>query len=225
MSSIAPSRAHRASALALLLGLVATSGNAALIRPDSALAGSEFSGLYDIGNAIDGSGLPAGFDAAAMHANYSTHNHWTTKSGAIAAGTSWAEFSFDSAQTLNTLYLWNHRSNVIASNAFYAVTQFDLVFKDAAGGVLASVLNVAAVGGLNDGKAQTFSFAEVAGVKSVRFVIDKNSTPANHTGVNYTGVAEVAFGLVAAPIPEPGTYALMALGLAGVAAVARRRAR
>jgi hypothetical protein len=66
----------------------------AMVRPDSATAGSTFSGLYDIGNAIDGSGLPVGFTPADAHADYAVNNHWTTTSGAVQAGTAWASFFF-----------------------------------------------------------------------------------------------------------------------------------
>jgi hypothetical protein len=215
---------HAAYCIAAFCALSAASAQAALIKPDTAVTGSQFSALYDIGNAIDGSGLPLGFDAAALHDVYKVNNHWTTLAGAIAAGTAWAEFSFKDAQTLNTFYLWNHQSNGgIAASPYYAVTQFDLIFKDGMGNTLSSVLDVAAVGGAGNSAAQVFSFAEVSGVKTVRFVIDANSKPLGFTRADYTGVAEVRFGLVAAPIPEPGTYALMALGLAGVAAAARRR--
>jgi hypothetical protein len=206
----------------IALALACGSASAQLIRPDSATAGSEFSSLYDIGNAIDGSGLPADFTVADLHANYSTNNHWTTANGAIAAGNAFATFFFDDAQTLGAFHLWNHRSNVIASNSFYAVTQFDLVFKDAGGNTLGELLDVAAVGGLGTGAAQTFTFDAVSGVRSVLFRIDSNSTPAGHAGVNYTGVAEVAFGQ-AAPVPEPSTWAALGAGLTGLALVARRR--
>lgn len=207
---------------ALALSTAGMAAHAQLIRPDSAVAGSFFNANYDIGNAIDGSGLPAGFTLASLHANYAVNNHWTTQNGAIAAGTAWAEFSFTAPQTLGEFHLWNHRSNIIAANSFYAVTQFDLIFKDASGGVLASVLNVPAVGGLGTGAVQSFSFPQVSNVSTVRFVIDANSTPPGHGGVNYTGVAEVAFGV--GVVPEPGTWALLAAGLALVGGVARRRA-
>lgn len=204
----------------LAAALLPTMAQANLIRPDSAVAGSTFSSSYDIGNAIDGSGLPAGFTSADLHGTYTTNNHWTTKNGAIAAGEAWAEFSFAELQTIGQFHLWNHRSNGVASNAYYAVTQFDLVFKDADGAVILSLDDLTALGGLGTGAVQTFTFVPVSGVKTVRLVIDANSTPAGWTGVNYTGVAEVAFDTTS-PVPEPAT-ALMALaGLATL--VARRR--
>lgn len=206
----------------LLAGLWATPALAdpdTLIRPDSAVAGSTFSGSYDIGNAIDGSGMPAGFTLADLHGNYSTNNHWTTASGAVAAGTAWAQFFFDTPQTLGQFHLWNHRSNGVASNAHYAVTQFDLQLRDADGAPLLTLLDVPAAGVPSagyDGSVQSFSFAATEGVSSVWFNIDRNVRIDlfGGTGV-YTGVAEVAFG---APIPEPGSVALMLLGLAAVGA-------
>jgi hypothetical protein len=212
----------RALLTTLALAAAATAAQAQLIRPDSAVAGSTFNSNYDIGNAIDGSGLPAGFTLASLHANYAVNNHWTTQNGAIAAGTAWAEFSFLAPQTLGEFHLWNHRSNVIASNSFYAVTQFDLILEDASGAVLASVLDVPAIGGLGTGAVQSFSFPQVANVSTVRFVIDANSTPPGHAGVNYTGVAEVAFGV--GVVPEPGTWAMLAAGLVLLGGAVRRRA-
>ena len=41
--------------------------------------------------------------------------------------------------------------------------------------------------------------------------------------VNQTGYDNITFGSSIPTIPEPSTYALMALGLAGVGAIARRR--
>jgi len=196
-----------------------------LIRPDSAVAGSTFNSLYDIGNAIDGSGLPAEFTLADLHGTYLVDNHWTTQSGAIGAGTAWAEFFFDTPQTLGQFHLWNHRSNGVASNPHYAVTQFDLELRDAEGNALLTLNDMAAAGVLSgsySGGVQSFAFAATEGVSSVWFRIDRNvqTDLFGGTGV-YTGVAEVAFGT---PIPEPESLALMLLGLAAIGARMRRRA-
>lgn len=218
-----PFAAVTAAAVAVMPALADPS---ALIRADSAIAGSQFSGSYDIGNAIDGSGLPADFGLDDLHGNYAANNHWTTASGAIGAGTAWAEFFFDSPQTLGQFHLWNHRSNGVASNGHYAVTQFDLQLRDAQGNALLTLLDVPAAGtvaGSYDGAVQSFSFAATAGVSSVWFNIDRNVRIDlfGGTGV-YTGVAEVAFG---APIPEPGSVALMTLGLLAIGVQLRRRRR
>ena len=212
----------------LLAGLWATPALAdpdTLIRADSAVAGSTFNSLYDIGNAIDGSGLPAEFTLADLHGTYLVDNHWTTQWGAIGAGTAWAEFFFDTPQTLGQLHLWNHRSNGVASNPHYAVTQFDLQLRDADGQILLALDDVAAAGELGSsytGGVQSFAFAPTAGVSSVWLRIDRNVSVELFGGTGgYTGLAEVAFG---APIPEPESVALMLLGLAAIGARMRRRA-
>lgn len=186
------------------------SASAAMVRPDSATAVSEFSSLYDIGNAIDGSGLPANFTPADAHADYVTHNHWTTASGAVQAGTARASFFFDDPTTLGAFYLWNHRSTIttIAANPDYDVQLFDLVFRDGAGTEIGSALGLVAAEDI--AIAQTFLFAEINGVRQVDFII--RST---HGSTSYTGVAEVAFDTV----PTPPT----AVGILMIAAMPRRR--
>jgi hypothetical protein len=211
---------------ALPLALATGLASAQLVRPDSATASSTFSGSYDIGNAIDGSGLPPNFTLDDTHAVYAANNHWTTRNGAIAAGTANATFFFNAPQTIAQFHLWNHQSNGVASNGFYAVTQFDLRFFDADSNLLGEVLDVVAVGGVGVNTVQSFGLPTFTNVSSVFFSIDANSAPLSHTGVNYTGVAEVAFN--ASPIPEAGTSVLLAMGLLGLLGVSptfRRRLR
>ena len=162
---------------------------AQLIRPTSATATSQFSGLYDIGNTIDGSGLPANFTLSDGHANYTTNNHWTTALNQTVGMS--ATFSFATPQTLTRFYMWNHRSNGIASNSSYAVTRFDLILRDAGGSTLLALTDLTAVGGT--AFAQTFCFPQTAGVSSAQFIVRATQ---NNNVSPYTGLAEVAFGFV-----------------------------
>lgn len=175
-----------AIALAALTAPMVLAGAPVLIRPDSATALSEFSGSYDIGNAIDGSGMPAGFNAGDLHGTYVQNNHWTTRSNALPNGLAVATFSFDTPQNLGRFHMWNHRSNGVASDPNYAIRRFDLTFRDAAGTPLLELTDLEAEG--NRADQQLYCFDEVIGVSSVTLTIRENN------GSIYTGLAEVAFG-------------------------------
>lgn len=181
-----------------------------LFQPDSAIAGSEFSNSYLITNAINGSGLPAGFDLDSVHSTYVQNNHWTTRSGALAAGDAWAQFFFDAPVTIGNFHMWNHLSNGVASDPGYAITLFNLELYDADDVLLESITNVSALP--NIAVAQSFSVPLTENVSSVILTI-----LANNGSPRYTGLAEVAFDSV----PAPGSFALIALG--GLAASRRRR--
>ncbi|MEM7754739.1 MAG: hypothetical protein AAF297_03785 [Planctomycetota bacterium] len=179
-----------------------------IITPDSAVASSEFSGSYLIGNTIDGSGLSAGDVASATHANYIQGNHWTTRAGEQVDAT--ATFFFDDAQTVGQFLLWNHRSNVIAADPLYAVRTFDLELFDAAGDSLRLLRGLSAERDVDT--AQVYTFGLVDGVRSATITIREN-----HGSGLYTGFAEARFSSV----PAPG--ALAGLGLCGLFAAGRRR--
>ncbi len=201
---------------ALVAACVASSATAQMIAPNSATTASQFSSLYDIGNVIDGSGLPAGFDVTSSHNVYLTNNHWTTQSGALQAGNARASFFFDTAQSIYSFNMWNHRSTPqgqggVGADPNYAVTRFDIVFRDAGGTAIFSLLNQTALP--NIAIAQNYNFATVDGVRSVDFTI-----LANNGSTQYTGLAEVRFN---GTIPSPGAVGVLAL--AGLAASRRRR--
>lgn len=177
-----------------------------LFQPDSATATSEFNSLYDIGNAIDGSGLPAGFAPTDAHANYSANNHWTTQANQVP-GNAVATFFFDSPVTIGTFFMWNHRSNSISSNSNYEVTNFDLELFDNTGGSLFLLEDITALG--ETPTAQAFGFTPVADVSSVKFTVNANQG-LGINNPNYTGVGEVAFSET--QVPEPASVALLGLG-------------
>ena len=188
------------------LALVCGAASADLIRADTATASSTFNGSYDIGNAIDGSGLPMGFGAGDAHANYSTNNHWTTRRDEAIGAT--ATFGFDEAQGIAQFLLWNHRSNNIADDPNYAIRVFDLELLDASGAVLAAFEDLTAE--QNVATAQVYTFDLVSGVSAVRLTVVDNF------GSRLTGLAEVAFSSV----PAPSAMGVLGVALAGAA---RRR--
>lgn len=184
--------------------------HAQLIQPDSAVAGSEFNNQYLVTNAINGSGLPAGFGLDSVHATYTTFNHWTTASGALQAGNAWAIFSFNDPQSLARFHMWNHLSNGVAADPGYAITRFNLELFDADSNLIGSLLHVSALPHVH--VAQTFDFGLTHNISSVKITI-----LANNGSTQYTGLAEVAFDAV----PAPGAVALLGLG----AAIGLRRRR
>ena len=157
-----------------------------MIRPDSATATTAFSSGYVITNAINGSGLPANFTLQSEHANYVSGNHWTTATGRTVGES--ATFNFNTAQTLGGFYMWQHRSNNIANNPFYAVVRFDLVLRDGSGALLANLTNLTALP--NIATAQTIPFPITTNVRSVQFIVRETQ---NGNSSPYTGLAEVAF--------------------------------
>ena len=165
-----------------------------LIRPDSATATSEFSGSYLVGNAINGSGLPANFTLNDEHATYATNNHWTTQTNQTIGES--ATFSFNTAQSLGVFHMWNHRSNGVASNPYYEPVLFDLVLFDGPNGTGATLATFASLTALpNVANAQSIPFTITPGVRSVRFIVRATE---NGSVSPFTGLAEVAFGPCAA---------------------------
>ena len=173
-----------------------TSNAENLFQPDSASATSENSSSFLVDYVIDGSGMPPNFTAEDCHDDYSfSNNHWTTVANEVVGTT--ATFGFDPARTMNAMYLWNHRSNVIASNPFYEITQFDLIFRDVNGDVLLQLDDNTAIG--NVAHSQLYIFPEISDVTTVELVIDENEGVAAGANPNFTGLAEIAFACGVTP--------------------------
>ena len=114
----------------------------------------------------------------------------------------------DGEYDIDTFNLWND-INIVNEG----VRSFRLDFFDTDGDALGSTGPLAAVSKF---LPNTYEFAAFERVSRVDMVI--------LTVSGRVEIREIGFdGAVSAPIPEPGTTALMLLGLAGVAGIARRR--
>jgi hypothetical protein len=188
---------------ALALGVLALSGvaDAEMIRPTFASATTWFSAAYDISHAISGAGLPVDFTPDSPHATYATNNHWTTAANRTIGES--ATFFFSTPTQIGGFYMWNHRSNGVAVNPNYAVTRFDLVFRDSNGTVLRTIPDLTSEPDI--AIAQRYAFDIVHNVNSVEFIV--RATRTNNVSP-YTGLAEVAFDTciaVTTPDPQPAT--------------------
>lgn len=156
------------------------------LQPASATASSEWSGSYAVAHTIDGSGLPDGFGPEAAHADYTQGNHWSTGRNDVEGA--WAEYSFAQPVDINTFWMWNHRSTPpLAYSENYAITRFDLEFFDASDQSIELLTDLTAQPDV--ATAQTFTFATMQNVSSVRLTVRANAGEPE-----VTGLAEVRFG-------------------------------
>ena len=215
------------STAAVIAFSFSTASQAAVISADTATASSEFSGGYVAENTINGTGLSTAGDPTATHADYVFGNHWTTRANdVLGASISWG---FSGGASVGGIYIWNHLSNIIASNPGYEPTLFDLDLLDGSDNVIASFDDIDLSPDTN--MAQAFSFGEIfADVSTITFTVEEvqGTTP-------FTGLAEVLFddsfqiqgatdiGAVS-PIPLPAGLPLLA-GAFGLLFGLRRRIR
>ncbi|TXD39174.1 hypothetical protein FRC98_01875 [Lujinxingia vulgaris] len=179
--------------LALCVACVSEDGTSperyesAFFQPDDAMASSEWSNSYSVAHTINGSGLPEGFGPADTHADYGGSNHWTTSDGDVEGA--WATYSFNGPATMDTLYIWHHRSTMPpAYSDGYAITRFDVEFLDANGEQLLLLEDLAGEPEL--ASAAVYEFEQVEGVRDVQITVRENNGDEQ-----VTGIAEVAFGL------------------------------
>lgn len=212
-------------AVCMVIGGNAPAVTAATFSPDTASASSEFSSGYLATYTIDGSGMPAGFDETSTHATYMFGNHWTTIQGdTVGAFITWG---FNAPTAVSGVYIWNHLSNGIASNAFYAPTLFDFELFSSAGSLL-KLSSVAMAHSTNT--AQFFGFgALIENVTSATFTVleTRNEKESGNVLRPFTGLAEVLFTndvkAPPTPIPLPASAWLLGGALAALAGARRRR--
>jgi len=209
--------------LSLLALAICTAAKAAvIIQPDTATASSSFSTFFEPINTINGSGLLGPVSSLPNHAAYSGEaggNHWTTN-GIIAPTNNWIEWGFNTLQTLNTIYIWNHQSNNIASNPGYDVGNFTLTFYNALNQQVGLIYSGTLA--FDSAAPQAFDFG-LRTFSSVRFDIDSVQS-----STDFTGLAEVAFSNVPSRnrVPDESTSGLLLLiGLISTGLLSRKMRR
>ena len=203
----------------LAFAMVSVQAEAVIFKPTGAAASSIASSNYDPIYTIDGSGLTGnGTDITEAHADYVIQNHWTSAN--FAPTDQWIDWTFSTPVTIGAAYIWNHRSNVIASNPGYEPTLFDLTFFDLDNNVLLFLDDRPLLP--DTAFAQRIDFELVSNVSRVRFDVE-----AVQSSTGWTGLAEVAFDsqsyLSSGAVPEPESWAMLIAGFGLVGAAMRRR--
>jgi hypothetical protein len=192
----------------------------------AATASSEFSSTYDIGNTIDQSGLSVGFtsgvtDFDAYLAGNPTHtliadnNEWFSTEGVTS---NVVTYDLGGTVTIDRLALWNEEfSGMGFFDVFVSIDglTFTLVAND--------IMPVDSPGNSDYG-AQVFGL----GTQTTRFVrFEMGGCPQPDGSPRaLCGIGEVAFATATTgAVPEPSVVVLLAAGLLGVAARARRQTR
>lgn len=159
-----------------------------------------------IGNIVNGSGLSS-YTTGATHAGGTPTNAWAATGGVTGTIT----FNLGGVFDLDGMAIWNFNANSI-----FGID--DLTIDGSLDGVTYAPLpgtpTSFGIGASGSEVAQLFSFT--ATTQFVRF-----NVTSSHGGPG-VGMSEVMFTGAAAAVPEPGSIAVLGLGLFGLAAFRRR---
>ena len=175
----------------------------------------DFGGDFPLVNIINQSGLSAAYTSGVT--DFATYTASATHEGLAGTGFTNTEsagpqqFTFDlgSIQSIDAIAIWNTAS-VGAVTRIEVLFDSDADFGNGTSGVLVAASALGAAG-----PANVFSFSSTA----TRFVHINGL--ATLQSPDFYGLGEVMFS--SAAIPEPGTLAILGLGLAGLAAMRRRK--
>ena len=205
------------------LGFMHSATAGVIVAPTSGVIDSGGPGYGTLTETYNQAGLSSGYTAGVTdfdmyiasnptHTNTFPGYEWFGNSG---AGDATVTYNFGSIVTVDALALWNEESTGIGN--------LDLLYSSDGIGFSALVSGLTPTDhALVNYSADVFSFAATS-MQYIRF--EMSSCPQGNVGAAYhCAIGEVAFRAAETNVPEPGSLALLGLGIVGLTTMRRRQA-